>query len=76
MRIYTPWNSFDVWLHHSIYIYIEREREREREVTRQKPYHAMQYVDLMVFLFQVSPPGANQPNSIKAQVQRKTIEPY
>ena len=22
MLIYTPWNSFDVWLHHSIYIYI------------------------------------------------------
>ena len=22
MLIYTPWNAFDVWLHHSIYIYI------------------------------------------------------
>ena len=22
MLIYTPWNFFDVWLHHSIYIYI------------------------------------------------------
>ena len=22
MLIYTPWNSFDVWLHHSMYIYI------------------------------------------------------
>ena len=30
----------------------------------------------MAFLFQVSAPGANQPNSIKAQVQRETIKPY
>ena len=28
----------------------------------------------MVFIFQVSAPGANQPNNIKAQVQRKA--PY
>ena len=32
--------------------------------------------DLMAFLFQVSVPGANQPNSIKAQIQGETIEPY
>ena len=30
----------------------------------------------MAFLFQISAPGANQLNSIKAQVQCKTIEPY
>ena len=30
----------------------------------------------MVFLFQISAPGANQLNSIKAQVQCETIEPY
>ena len=30
----------------------------------------------MAFLFQVSAPGANQSNSIKAQVQHETIEPY
>ena len=30
----------------------------------------------MAFLFQVSAPGANQRNSIKAQVQHETIEPY
>ena len=22
LDVYTPWNSFDVWLHHSIYAYI------------------------------------------------------
>ena len=31
---------------------------------------------LMAFLFQVSAPGANQLNSIKAQFQHETIEPY
>ena len=30
----------------------------------------------MAFLFQKSVAGSNQPNSIKAQVQRETIEPY
>ena len=30
----------------------------------------------MAFLFQVSALGSNQPNRIKAQVQRETIEPY
>ena len=30
----------------------------------------------MAFLFQVSAPGASQPNRIKAQVQHETIEPY
>ena len=40
----------------------------------QGPYHASEHArrceDLMAFLFQVSAPGANQP-----QVQRETIEP-
>ena len=30
----------------------------------------------MVFLFQVSSAGLHQPDSIKAQAQRETIEPY
>ena len=30
----------------------------------------------MVFLFQVSSAGSHQPDSIKAQVQCETIEPY
>ena len=30
----------------------------------------------MAFLFQVSSAGSHQPNSIKALVQRKTVEPY
>ena len=30
----------------------------------------------MAFLFQVSAPGSNHPNRIKAQVQRETIKPY
>ena len=30
----------------------------------------------MEFLFQVSSAGSHQPNSIKAQVQRETIQPY
>ena len=31
LAVYTPWNSYDVWLHHSIYIKTHDSESRDQE---------------------------------------------